>query len=114
MKIAFLFPLLCAALSAQTAGAPPDTVNPVVAWNRTLLAMVRTAGVQPATVHPTRNFAILHAAIYDAVNAIDRTHRFYFARHVDVDPDASQEAAANAAAREVLVTLYPAQHVSLD
>jgi hypothetical protein len=50
-------------------------VNVVVQWNRTRLVIVRTPGAQPATVHPTRSFAILHAAIYDAVNAIDRTHK---------------------------------------
>ena len=73
-------------------------VNPVVQWNRTLLSIVRTPGAQPATVHPTRSFAILHAAIYDAVNAIDRTHRPYLVRLSGVARDASQEAAAAAAA----------------
>jgi hypothetical protein len=38
------------------------TVNPVVEWNKTLLVIVRTSGAQPATVHPTRSFAIMHAA----------------------------------------------------
>ena len=47
--------------SGATAAAP-DSTNPVVEWNRTLLTMVRTPGVQPGTVHPTRSFAILHAA----------------------------------------------------
>ncbi|PYK77267.1 MAG: hypothetical protein DME38_14185, partial [Verrucomicrobia bacterium] len=36
--------------------------NVVIEWNRTLLAIVRTPGAQPPTVHSTRNFAILHAA----------------------------------------------------
>src|SRR4051794_40837303 len=39
----------------------------VLDWNRALLRLVRTPGAQPATVHPTRSFAILQAAIYDAV-----------------------------------------------
>ena len=39
----------------------------VVDWNEELLRIVRMPGVQPATVHATRNFAILQAAIYDAV-----------------------------------------------
>jgi len=89
-------------------------VNPVLLWNRTLLAIVRTPGAQPATIHPTRSFAILHAAIYDAVNAIDRTHRPYLVRLSGVSRDASQEAAASAAAHEVLVALYPAFKVALD
>ena len=51
--------------------ATNQPVSPVVQWNRTLLVIVRTPGAQPGTVHPTRSFAIMHAAIYDAVNAID-------------------------------------------
>ena len=42
----------------------------VVDWNRELLSILRTPGAQPATIHPTRSFAILHAAIYDAVVSI--------------------------------------------
>jgi len=39
---------------AQVASADPSApVNPVVQWNRTLLAIVRTPGAQPATIHPT-------------------------------------------------------------
>ncbi len=52
--------------------AAPPTVDPVIEWNRTLLQLIRTPGVQPATVHPTRNLAIMHLAIYDAVDAIER------------------------------------------
>jgi hypothetical protein len=88
--------------------------NPVVQWNRTLLVIVRTPGAQSATVHSTRSFAIMHAAIYDAVNAIDRKHRPYLVRLSSVPRDASQEAAAAAAAHEVLVALYPAFKSTLD
>ena len=96
--------------SAATASG----VSPVVQWNRTLLQIVRTAGAQPATVHPTRSFAILHAAIYDAVNAIDRTHQPYLVRLSGVSRTASQDAAAAAAGHEVLVTLYPLFGAQLD
>src|ERR1700757_689327 len=54
-----------------------QSVNQVLQWNRTLLTIVRTKGAQPATIHPTRSFAMMHAAIYDAVNAIDGTHKPY-------------------------------------
>jgi len=90
------------------------SVNPVVQWNRTLLVIVRTPGAQPATVHPTRSFAIMHAAIYDAVNAIDRTHRPYLVRLSGVSHIASQDAAAAAAAHEVLLALYPKFQTLLD
>src|ERR1700720_603945 len=91
-----------------------EAVNPVVQWNRTLLVIVRTPKAQPATIHPTRSFAIMHAAIYDAVNAIDRTHKPYLVRLTGVSRFASQDAAANAAAHAVLVALYPNFQTTLD
>lgn len=90
------------------------SVNPVVQWNRTLLVIVRTPGAQPATVHATRSFAILHAAVYDAVNAIDRAHKPYLVRLTSISPSASADAAAASAAHEVLVTLYPNFEPMLD
>jgi hypothetical protein len=98
--------------SSQDSSSQP--VNPVLQWNRTLLVIVRTPGAQPATVHPTRSFAIMHAAIYDAVNAIDRTHRPYLVRLSGAPRSASQEAAAAVAAHQVLVALYPAFKTTLD
>ena len=76
--------------------------------------IVRTPGAQPATVHPTRSFAIMHAAMYDAVNAIDGTHTPYVVDFTDVSRSASQDAAAAVAAHEVLVTLYPPFQGQLD
>jgi len=128
-RILIAFALLCAGLSTLARGsygASPkgehqgandpsaQPVNPVVQWNRALLLILRTPGAQPATVHPTRSFAIMHAAIYDAVNAIDRTHRPYLVRLSGVPRGASQEAAAAAAAHEILVALYPAFKTALD
>src|ERR1700686_126267 len=56
-----------AALAAEHARFSGDIV---IEWNRELLTILRTKGAQPATIHPTRSFAILHAAIYDAVVSI--------------------------------------------
>ena len=95
-------------------GPSTPVINPVLQWNRILLAIVRTPGAQPATNHATRSFAIMHAAIYDAVNAIDRTHSSYLISLSGVPHSASQKAAAAAAAHEVLVTLYPAFQSTLD
>src|SRR6266571_1899451 len=121
-KILVTLTMLCASLSAQipkSFGAPADdehhskdgpavpSLNPVLQWNRILLAIVRTPGAQPATSHTTRSFALMHAAIYDAVNAIDRTHEPYLVHLTGVPRHASQEAAANSAAHEILVALYP-------
>jgi len=113
--------LLAAAAAAVLTGVNPapamaDATKPVsqvVQWNKTLLSIVRTTGAQPATIHPTRSFAIMHAAIYDAVNAIDGTHKPYLVR-LSASHFASQEAAAAAAAHEVLVKLYPNFQATLD
>jgi len=109
--------LLSAALCAPLRGAQPLTtqsIDPIVQWNRNLLSIVRTPGAQPATVHPTRSFAILHAAMYDAVNAIDRSHTAYAVSFPQVSRRASQPAAADAAAHDVLVALYPGFTATLD
>jgi hypothetical protein len=106
--------------SAFAAKAAPRAVtmaaqapDQVIQWNRILLGIRRTPGAQPATVHPTRSMAILHAAVYDAVNAIDRTHADYLV-HVAAPPGASEPAAAAAAAHDVLTQLYPGQQATLD
>ena len=109
--------LSSAAVTTPLVGAPASTAqspDPVVQWNRNLLAIVRTPGAQPTTIHPTRSFAMLHAAIYDAVNAIDQTHRSYAVRFSGVSRQASQPAAADAAAHDVLVVLYPSLTSTLD
>ena len=104
----------CATGNASHLTQPSPSVNAVIQWNRTLLVIVRTPGAQPATVHPTRSFAIMHAAIYDAVNAIDRTHTPYLVRLSGVPRFASQDAAVASAAHEVLMALYPKFQAMLD
>src|SRR6202043_4180840 len=99
---------------SDRAGSAAVQDKQVVQWNKTLLTIVRTPGAQPATVHPTRSFAIMHAAIYDAVNAIDATHKPYLVRVEHVSPHASQEAAVAAAAHETLIALFPAFQPALD
>jgi hypothetical protein len=48
----------------------PGSGQSVVDWNKELITILGTPGAQPATVHPTRSFAILQAAEYDAVVSI--------------------------------------------
>jgi hypothetical protein len=110
--------LMCATALTYSASSYADSAagpaDEVIQWNKTLLTIVRTPGAQPATIHPTRSFAIVHAAIYDAVNAIDATHKPYLVRVEHVSAHASQEAAVAAAAHETLITLYPAFQTTLD
>jgi|KBSSwiStaDraftv2_1062776.scaffolds.fasta_scaffold01095_14 hypothetical protein len=105
---------LLAGVAVSAADFMTSSADEVVQWNKTLLTILRTPGAQPATIHPTRSFAILHAAIYDAVNSINTTHEPYLVRVDHVSPHASQEAAAAAAAHEVLLALYPTFQTLLD
>ena len=91
-----------------------SSLNPVVQWNKALLVIVRTHGAQPTTVHPTHSFALLHAAIYNAVNSIQTRHQPYLVDLQGVSATASQDAAAAAAGHEMLALLYPSFQSSLD
>jgi PAP2 superfamily protein len=101
-------PIFWSGASAQVAP------NPAIEWNKTLLTIVRTPGAQPATLHSTRSFAMMHAAIYDAVNSIDGHHAPYLVQIERIPEDASQAAAADSAAHDVLVSLYPSFQTTLD
>jgi hypothetical protein len=94
--------------------APPaTTVDPAIAWNRFLLDLQATPGAQPATVHPTYDLAIVQAAIYDAVVSIDHSGAPYLTE-VHGARRASTAAAADAAAHDTLVHLYPAQRQAIE
>ena len=80
-------------------------------WNATLLDAVRTGGTPPPVA--ARNMAMVHTAIYNAVNAIDRSHSAYKVE-LEASAGASEEAAAAAAANRVLTSLYPAQKAKFD
>jgi hypothetical protein len=92
-----------AAAPAPSAGAPG---NVVVEWNQTLLSLVQTPGAQPATVHPTRDFAIMSLAVYDGVQ-----------RAEDGQPRRAQNAqtaAAAQAAHDTLTAMFPSFAAPLD
>jgi hypothetical protein len=78
----------------------------VVAWNQQLLQIVLTPGAQPATLHPTRSFAILQAAIYDSVVSITKDAPSYLFS-VPASRGARVDAAAAEAGHDSLVALYP-------
>ena len=85
----------------------------VIAWNKELLHIVQTPGAQPATVHPTRSYAILHAAIYDAVVSITKDAPAYLFS-VSAPSSARADAAAAQAGHDTLVALYPKWKAALD
>ena len=85
----------------------------VVDWNRELLHIVQTPGAQPATVHPTRSYALLQTAIYDAVVSITGNGHPILVS-VDAPGGARPDAAAAAAGHAVLASLYPTMTPALD
>src|ERR1700760_3199620 len=109
LLIAFSAVRISFASSSQEAkdAVPSDrstaSVNPVVEWNRSLLVILKTPGAQPAAIHSTRSFAMMHAAIFDAVNSIDKAYTPYAVKLPKVSRAASVWAAADEAAHDVLV-----------
>jgi membrane-associated phospholipid phosphatase len=91
----------------------PGSGQSAVDWNRELITILGTPGAQPATVHPTRSFAILQAAEYDAVTSITHAAQPYLFS-VPAPGGARPDAAADQAAHDVLTALYPSQKSGLD
>jgi hypothetical protein len=92
----------------STASLGADTV---LDWNVIALRTTAAAPFNPPV--ESRNLAIVHAAMFDAVNSIIGDYHSYA---VEFDPPkgASPEAAAAAAAHFVLVKLYSSQQATLD
>jgi hypothetical protein len=105
--------LAAAVLTGTGAAARTDTPgDPVIQWNQTLIGLLNTPGAQPATIHATRSLAILHAAIYDAVDSIQHTYAPYLVS-IRAPRRADATAAAAAAGYTVLSNLYPSQQETL-
>ena len=79
----------------------------VIEWNRVLFS------VAPPGVPVVRPAAMLHIAIFDAVNAIERAYTPY-RFEVRASRGASPEAAAAQAAHDVLTALFPTQQATFD
>jgi hypothetical protein len=96
-----VFTQLPRAVAQQTTGGDAVTV-----WNANAGLAATKACIAPLDdpMHEARIYAMMHVAIHDALNAIDRRFRPYtFDRQVE--PSASPDAAVAAAARDVLVPL---------
>ncbi len=81
-------------------------VDQVINWNNIYLQAIRVNGGAPGPI--ARTGAILHAAIFDAVNSIEKTYKPYLGI-IPAALGASKEAAAVYAAYTVLssVSVYP-------
>jgi hypothetical protein len=84
--------------------APPAAADVITDWNKTAVTfgVSRNMGPPPAE----RIVAMVHVAMFDAVNSIDRRYRPYLVQ-LPASPSASQDAAAAAAAGTVLAGINP-------
>ncbi|MEU8001329.1 vanadium-dependent haloperoxidase [Catellatospora sp. NPDC049111] len=107
--------LAAATAALAPVGAPAavlSAVNAVVVWNQHTEDTIRNAG--PFVPHVALiNRAMVHGAVYDAVNGITRTHRPYLVQ-VEAQPGDSVDAAAATAAFRLLKHLFPAQSAALQ
>ncbi|MBE7503846.1 MAG: hypothetical protein HS113_26880 [Verrucomicrobiales bacterium] len=99
---------------ALFATALPVRPGPVADWNHAAREAIRAARTSPPVA--SRGLAMLHVAIYDAVNGIARTHTAF--RVTEPGPDgAAAQAAVSGAAYHVLRHLFPGsdlQRTNLD
>ena len=87
------------------------STNVVLEWNQLTLDAIRQTNANPLVA--SRALAITQAAVYDAVNAIDRSFAPYFGQ-VHASRGASLEAAAAQAAHDTLTALFPSRASPFD
>jgi len=106
-KKILILPLLIALALVALASPTVARADAVTDWNLIASnAIVVTAG-QPPPVS-VLHFAMVHGAVYDAVNAIDRGYQPYLVQPPS-NPTDSKEAATATAAFRVLVGIFPGQ-----
>jgi hypothetical protein len=95
-----------AAAEGEPASLAPAGGDAVIVWNANAGVAATAACLAPVNnpLHESRIYAMMHVAIHDALNAIDRRSRPY-ALDVQAEAGASPDAAVAAAARDVLVPL---------
>src|SRR5215510_15590790 len=90
-----------------------DAARATLASPHVIPAWYATARTAPASpVQLSRVLAMVHAAMHDAVNAVEPRYETYASDLTA--PRADAEAAAAAAAHRVLVGLFPAQQTRWD
>jgi hypothetical protein len=99
--------IICLALATGTAIA-----DEVTDWNHIMLMAMLTPPVTPAPV-ATRVAGIFQAAVFDAVNGVDRRYTPIYVPAA-APPGASRRAAVVQAAYATLVNLYPNQKDKFD
>src|SRR5262245_33273888 len=80
-------------------------------WNKTAIDVMKAVNV--AGNPWTRSMAIMHVSMADAVNSIQNRYT-RFTPELPSDPKASPQAAAAAAARDILMRQYPGQKAKIE
>jgi hypothetical protein len=88
----------------------PARADVIMDWNAQSDAIVAQKQIRP-TAH-ARTQTLLHLAMFEAVNAIERRYPPY-RLDLSADRNTSKEAAAASAAHEVLISIYPDQRAAL-
>jgi len=102
---------ILAAVLTVTLPAIPAKADVIMDWN----AKADAIGSEKQLVNSanSRAQAMLHVAVFEAVNAIDKRYTPY-KLNLTADRGTSREAAAASAAHDVLVALYPDQKADLN
>jgi hypothetical protein len=90
------------------AGTQTNGDSIIVAWNEALRPLL-----PPGPSNAQRAYSILHVAMFEAVNAIERVYTPYRV-HIRGARGASPEAAAAQAGHDILSALFPAQQGTFD
>jgi hypothetical protein len=101
---------LCLSLAVAVSLGLSARADVITDWNTLILNAIRTNRTSPPVA--SRQMAILHTAMYDAVNGIKPRFEPYRVRGKVLPAAASPEAAAAAAAHRVMLALYP-QHTAI-
>src|ERR1044072_10016668 len=80
-------------------------------WNQTAIDVMKAVNV--AGNPWTRSMALVNVSMSDAVNSVQNRYSRYTAE-LPIDPNASAEAAAAGAAREILMRQYPGQKTKIE
>jgi hypothetical protein len=108
-----ILPILIALMLVALTAPPVARADAVLDWNGYAANAIVGVAAQP----PPRGLirlAMVHVAIYDAVNAIEGYPFTPYAVTPEVTTPASPEAATAAAAHDMLVALFPSQQADLD
>jgi hypothetical protein len=107
-----ILPLIMALALVALVSPAVARADAVTDWNLIASNSIVVTAAQPPPVS-VLHFAMVHGAVYDAVNAIDRGHQPYLVQPPS-NPTDSKEAATAAAAFGVLVGLFPDQVSTLQ